>query len=309
MKFLIEGEEEVGSEHLDEFLAANTEQARLRLRGDQRHQPVRPGPAGDHLRPAGHRLLRSASHGSESRLALRHVRRRRDQPGHRALPKCSAALIDAEGRIQIPGFYDDVVPLTDREREEFRRCRSTKTRSSKISASTASPAKTATRTLERRWARPTFDINGLTSGYQGEGAKTVLPAARQPSSASAWCPIRIPKKILAGLKQLLEPLVPPGLRMELIDFHGAPGIVIPLESPYLAAAADAIEIGFGTRPVFIREGGSIPIVNKFADRLAADVLALGLGAERRQHAQPERKVLARRLTTAASAQVPRSGKH
>ena len=65
--------------------------------------------------------------------------------------------------------------------------------------------------------------------------------------------------------------------MELVDYHGAPGIVIPLESPYLEAAADAIEIGFGKRPVFMREGGSIPIVNTFAERLGADVLLLGWG--------------------------------
>ena len=90
-----------------------------------------------------------------------------------------AALRDKDGRVQVPGFYDDVVPLTDREREEFARCRSPTRSSWSSSASTACRAKRVTPSLERRWARPTCDINGLTSGYQGEGAKTVLPAAGQ----------------------------------------------------------------------------------------------------------------------------------
>ena len=118
---------------------------------------------------------------------------------------------------------------------------------------------------------------GLTSGYQGEGAKTVLPSRASAKFSFRLVPNQDPKKVTTALKELLEAHVPPGITMELVDYHGAPGIVIPLESPYLEAAADAIEIGFGKRPVFMREGGSIPIVNTFAERLGADVLLLGWG--------------------------------
>jgi succinyl-diaminopimelate desuccinylase len=132
-------------------------------------------------------------------------------------------------------------------------------------------------TLERRWARPTFDINGLTSGYQGEGAKTVLPARASAKFSFRLVPNQDPAKIAASLRQHLKAQLPPGIKMELHDHHEAPGVVISLDSPYIGAAAAAIESGFGRRPVFIREGGSIPIVTTFANELAADVLLLGWG--------------------------------
>ncbi len=132
-------------------------------------------------------------------------------------------------------------------------------------------------TLERRSARPTCDINGLTSGYQGEGAKTVLPARASAKFSFRLVPKQDPAKITVALRNFLESRVPPGIKLELIDHHGAPGVVVPLDSQYIHAAAAAIETGFGRRPVFIREGGSIPIVNTFASELGADVLLLGWG--------------------------------
>jgi succinyl-diaminopimelate desuccinylase len=131
--------------------------------------------------------------------------------------------------------------------------------------------------IERRWARPTCDINGLTSGYQGEGAKTVLPAKASAKFSFRLVPNQDPHKIAALLRTFLEERLPPGIEMELIDHHGAPGVVVPLDSPYIAAAAKAIERGFGRAPVFIREGGSIPIVNTFSRELGADALLLGWG--------------------------------
>ncbi len=276
VKFLIEGEEEVGSENLDDFLANNT--AKLAcdcvvisdtsqfapgvpaitygLRGIAYCEIFLTGPNRD--------LHSGVFGGGVTNPAI-------------ALCQMMSALIDADGRVRIPGFYDDVVPLTDREREEFRSLPFNEDEFKKDLGIDGVTGEKGYSTLERRWARPTFDICGLTSGYQGEGAKTVLPCRASAKFSFRLVPNQDPRKILAGLKQLLEPLVPPGITMEPLDFHGAPGIVIPLESPYLEAAADAIEIGFGTRPVFMREGGSIPIVNKFADLLQADVLLLGWG--------------------------------
>jgi acetylornithine deacetylase/succinyl-diaminopimelate desuccinylase-like protein len=105
----------------------------------------------------------------------------------------------------------------------------------------------------------------------------VLPARASAKFSFRLVPNQDPAKLSQSLKQFLEARVPPGIRMELVDFHGAPGVVVPLESPYIGAAAKAIEAGFGRAPVYIREGGSIPIVNTFARELDADVLLLGWG--------------------------------
>jgi acetylornithine deacetylase/succinyl-diaminopimelate desuccinylase-like protein len=276
VKFLIEGEEEVGSENLESFLAENSEKLACDCVVISDTSQFAPGvPAITYglrgiaycevfLTGPDHDLHSGVFGGVVTNPAI-------------ALCKMLSAIIDSDGRIQLPGFYDDVVPLTDREREEFRSLPFDEAAFQKDIGVTGLTGEVGYSTLERRWARPTFDICGLTSGYQGEGAKTVLPSRASAKFSFRLVPDQDPQKILAGLQKLLEPLVPPGITMEPIDFHGAPGIVIPLESPYLEAAADAIEIGFGKRPVFMREGGSIPIVNKFAERLEADVLLLGWG--------------------------------
>jgi acetylornithine deacetylase/succinyl-diaminopimelate desuccinylase-like protein len=133
--------------------------------------------------------------------------------------------------------------------------------------------------LERRWARPTFDICGLWSGYQGEGSKTVLPAKAGAKISFRLVPNQKPENITAGLKWKLTELCPPGIQLELIEHHGGCGVVVSLDSPHIEAAARAIEYAFGRRPVFTREGGSIPIVAAFAEKLKTDTLLLGWGQE------------------------------
>jgi succinyl-diaminopimelate desuccinylase len=134
-------------------------------------------------------------------------------------------------------------------------------------------------TLERRWARPTFDINGIWGGYQGEGAKTVLPAKAGAKFSCRLVPDQSPSKVQESMKKMLEELCPPGIEMELVAVHGAPGFVLSLDSPYMEAAARAIESGFGTKPVFVRSGGSIPVVVEFAELLGIDTLLMGWGQD------------------------------
>jgi succinyl-diaminopimelate desuccinylase len=228
-----------------------------------------------------------------------------------ALTQMLAALRNSDGRVDIPGFYDDVVPLTDRERAEFARLPFDEQQFATqlgvtALAGTAFPSPPGRgqgegkversdtekavlhppqhsepnyTTLERRWARPTYDINGLTSGYQGEGAKTVLPAQASAKFSFRLVPNQQPEKITAALQAKLQQLCPPGITMELIDFHGAPGVLVPLDSPYIAAAQRAITAGFGTPPVFMREGGSIPVVATFRQLLQVDTLLLGWGQD------------------------------
>ncbi len=133
-------------------------------------------------------------------------------------------------------------------------------------------------TLERRSARPTFDINGLTSGYQGEGAKTILPAKASAKFSFRLVPNQDPKKIGKAIEGYLRKLCPAGVTMELIDLSGAPGVVVPLESPYISAASRAIEHGFGKAPVFHSRGridsGGIDLSRQAGSRYAF----AGLGA-------------------------------
>ncbi len=276
LKFLIEGEEEVGSSHLDEFIEAN----RQRLKCDvvvvsdtSQFGVDKPavtyglrGIAYYELRLTGPRQdLHSGTFGGAV-----------TNPAN-ALVKMLAALIDERGRVQVPGFYDDVAPLTDQERKQIAALDFSEEEFKRQVGVDALSGEEGYKTLERKSARPTFDINGLTSGYQGEGAKTVLPAKASAKFSFRLVPKQDPHKITKALRGKLEQLLPAGIKMELLDFHGAPGVVVPLDSPYMAAAARAIEHGFGREPVYIREGGSIPVVNSFKDLLGVDTLLLGWG--------------------------------
>ncbi|MEM9942437.1 MAG: dipeptidase [Planctomycetota bacterium] len=196
-----------------------------------------------------------------------------------ALTKILAGLIDDQGRVQIPGFYDKVLDLTDRERTQFAELGFSDEEFKTELGVDQLNGEAGYTTLERRWARPTFDINGLWSGYQGEGAKTVLPAHAGAKFSCRLVPDQNPEEVTESLRKKLEELCPPGIRMEFKPFHGAPGFVLPLESPFMEAAAVAVEQGFGTKPVFVRSGGSIPVVNNFSELLGIDTLLLGWGQD------------------------------
>src|SRR5205814_6928474 len=131
------------------------------------------------------------------------------------------------------------LPLTDRERKQFAALPFDEAAFKQQIGVAAVAGEIGYSTLERRSARPTFDINGLTSGYQGEGAKTILPAKASAKFSFRLVPNQDPKKISAALEPFVRGLLPPGIKMELIDFHGVPGVVVPLDSPYMAAAIRA----------------------------------------------------------------------
>ncbi|MBA62703.1 MAG: peptidase M20 [Planctomycetaceae bacterium] len=196
-----------------------------------------------------------------------------------ALTQMLGKLVDGNGRIQIPEFYDDVIDLEQREREQFASLPFAESEfKSKLGIQEVF-GECGYTTLERRWARPTCDINGIWGGYQGEGAKTVLPARAGAKFSCRLVPDQNPDKVRDGVQQMLEELLPAGLKMEVIHHHGAPGVVVALDSPYMSAAAEAIGKGFGTKPVFIREGGSIPVVTAFRELLGIDTLLLGWGLD------------------------------
>ena len=208
-----------------------------------------------------------------------------------ALTQILAAMIDRRGKVQIPGFYDDVVPLTDRERREFAALPFDEANYFADIGVSGAIGEEGYTTLERRWARPTFDICGIGGGYQGVGAKTVLPAAAGAKFSFRLVPHPGPGQDhrraagMAGRSSARR-----ASTWELIDHHGAPGVMVPLDSPYIAAAARAIEHAFGRKPVYTREGGSIPIVLNFYRGVEGRHAVARLGPGRRQHAQSEREI-------------------
>jgi acetylornithine deacetylase/succinyl-diaminopimelate desuccinylase-like protein len=278
LKYLIEGEEEVGSKSLADFVSANREKLKCDVIVVSDCSQFGPG------QPAITYGLRGLAY-----YELRLVGPKQDLHSGTfgggvvnpaiALSKMLSALIDAKGRIQVPGFYDDVLALSERERKQFASLPFNEANFMKQIAVEAVAGEEGYSTLERRSARPTFDINGLTSGYQGEGAKTVLPSKASAKFSFRLVPNQDPMKISAALEKRLRELCPAGIKMELIDFGGSPGVVVPLESPFVTAAAKAIEEGFGKAPVFIREGGSIPVVSTFRQQLGVDTLLLGWGLD------------------------------
>ncbi len=196
-----------------------------------------------------------------------------------ALCQMLGGMIDARGRIQVAGMYDDVIDLSENERQQFASLHFDEAEMMRQLGVPALFGETGYSALERRWARPTFDINGIWGGYQGEGAKTVLPARAAAKFSCRLVPNQAPEKIAAAVRKHLERACPPGIKMELIELHGAPGSMVPLDSPFMTAAAQAIEKGFGKAPVFIRSGGSIPVVGDFAKHLGIGTLLLGWGQD------------------------------
>ncbi len=132
-------------------------------------------------------------------------------------------------------------------------------------------------TLERMWARPTCDVNGITSGYGGQGAKTIIPAHAMAKVSMRLVPNQDPPKIAAAFADWVRQLAPPGVTVEVENLHNANPVLVPRDSPMMQAGIRALKAGFGAQPVFIREGGSIPIVGTFQACLKAPVLLLGYG--------------------------------
>jgi acetylornithine deacetylase/succinyl-diaminopimelate desuccinylase-like protein len=276
VKFVIEGEEEVGSNNLDLFLEQHRDRLQCAVAVISDTAQFAPG-------------VPAITYGLRGILACEVTLRGPKQDLHsgvfggsvtnpaNALAKLIASLHDDHGRVQIPGFYDDVVDLTAEERRDFANLPFNEASYLQSLGVSAPHGEAGFTTLERRWARPTCDINGMISGYTGVGPKTIVPAQSLAKITCRLVPNQDAKKITASLKAFLESRLPPGIRMEFHEHHGAPAVVCDLHSPYMAAAREAVAAGFGKPPVMIREGGSIPVVGSFKRILGVDTLLLGWG--------------------------------
>ena len=277
VKFLIEGEEEVGGEGIERYVKAHADELKCDavLISDS-HMFAEGQPAIDvGLRGMVYAELavQGAAHDLHSGLYGGAV-----PNAINALCHIVAGLKDREGRIQVPGFYDDVRPVTPEEREEwaglpfdeeeFRR------------HEVGSPALTGEpgfSVLERIGARPTLDANGIWGGFTGEGAKTVIPAVARCKISMRLVPDQEPQKIWEAFRRYVEELCSPYATVEVKYIHGAEPVLLSTDSPYMQKASEALGEVFGKRAVFVRGGGSIPIVSLFGKVLNAPSVLMGFG--------------------------------
>ncbi len=184
-------------------------------------------------------------------------------------------LHDKDGRVAIPGFYKAVKPLTKWERAQFKKLPFNEKGYMKELGVKGLQGEKGYSTYERSWSRPTCDVNGITSGYQGEGAKTIIPSFASCKITMRLVPDQEPMDICNKLEKFLLKIAPKSVRIKVDKHGGASAVVVPQEGPWLDAAARAIKVGFGKAPVFMKEGGSIPIVGEFKATLGVDTLLIG----------------------------------
>jgi len=276
LTFVIEGEEEVGSENLSVFLKKN--RAELKCDAIVVSDTGMPSPKHPALTYAlrGIIAFEIKLHGPSRDLHSGVFGGAVENPAM-ALSHLLGKILDNYGFIQIPGFYEDVESLTKQEREESRRFPMSDAQLKKLLGVPMLFGEHGYTPMEQRSARPTFEINGLTSGYQGEGNKTIVPAWASAKITCRLVPYQDPARIRKLVCDHLKNICPPTVRMEIEAGHGAEAYLVSPTSPQAKAALRALEKSFGCKPILMREGGSIPIVNEFKKILGADSLLLGLG--------------------------------
>jgi acetylornithine deacetylase/succinyl-diaminopimelate desuccinylase-like protein len=276
LKMIIEGEEEIGSEHLDGFVkdhkemlaadlvlisdssmfAKDTPSICYGLRGLAYMQVDLVGPNKD---------LHSGSFGGTVHNPVQ------------ALAEIVAQLHDKNGKVTIPGFYKDVLPLSKKERAAYKKLPfSDKKYAAELGVKQLYGEKGFT-TLERVWARPTLECNGIWGGFTGEGAKTVLPSKASAKISMRLVPNQTAAKAARLFENYIRKIAPETVKVTVRNLHGGEPAITPIDSPGVQAAIKALEKGFGKKPLYQREGGSIPIVVQFKQLLGLDTVLLGFG--------------------------------
>jgi acetylornithine deacetylase/succinyl-diaminopimelate desuccinylase-like protein len=276
IKFILEGEEEVGSAHLDDFVRAH----RSELAADV--VVISDSPMFARGVPSICYGLRGLVYfqidlrGSSTDLHSGSFGGAVANPAM-VLSQMLAQMKDRSGRIRIPGFYDDVVPLREEERKEWAALPFNEKQYKKAFGIPKVYGETGYTTLERTWARPTFEVNGLLSGFTGEGAKTVLPAVAMAKVSMRLVPNQDPDKIAALFETHAQDVAPKTVQVKVTRMHGGKPWMTSYDNPFVQAAGRAIERGFGQKPVFTREGGSIPVVSTFQEELGLPSVLFGVG--------------------------------
>ena len=278
VKFMIEGEEEVGSENLGSFLKENRERlsADVILISDTSIISVETPSITIGLKGLSYlevevtgpnRDLHSGVYGGAV-----------DNPVN-VLCKMITSLKDENNRITIPGFYDKVVELSDNERAELSRAPFDLQAYMNDLGLAAVDGEKGYSTLERTGIRPTLDVNGIWGGYTGEGAKTVLPSRASAKISMRLVPDQDSEEITRLFTEHFKALAPETVKVKVTPHHGGKPYVTPVDSVAFQAASMAFEESWGKKPVPTRDGGSIPIVALFDEVLKIDTVLLGFGLD------------------------------
>ena len=287
VKLVFEGEEEVGSIHLEDFIIKHQEMLSADYVVISDTPMFREGYPGITYGLRGLAYLQVNLRGTSTDLHSGSFGGLVKNPIN-ALVEILAQMKDDDGRILIPGFYEDVLPITENEHDKLSKLPFDAVDfASKIGAP-ALFGEAGYDDLERLWARPTFDINGIWGGFQGEGAKTVIPAESHAKVSMRLVADQDPEDIARKFTAYVESLVPETMEVDIEAMHGGFGYVTDLNNPGLQAGVRALSKAFGKDVDFLREGGSIPIVKVFADIIKAPVLLMGYGLpDQNAHAPDE----------------------
>ncbi len=278
VKFIIEGEEEIGSESLETFINNNQELLKCDavlisdtalfdegvptitygLRGLSYMEVEISGPKKD---------LHSGTFGGAVGNPIN------------ILAEIISKLHDKNGRITIPHFYDDVLKLTSKERSNFKKLKFSEKRFAAEAGVKQLQGEKGFTTLERIWARPTLDCNGIYGGFTGAGAKTVISSNAVAKISMRLVPNQDPNKIAKLFTKYIKQLAPKSVKVEIRNLHGAYPVLTHLDNPATMAAVTSMEKAFGKKIVFMRDGGSVPIVTTFSKKLSSPVVLMGLGLD------------------------------
>jgi acetylornithine deacetylase/succinyl-diaminopimelate desuccinylase-like protein len=274
LKYLLEGEEEIGSPHLETFLDGHRElvAADVVLNCDGGiESPELPsityslrGLAYFELRVQGPKKdLHSGTFGGSVHNPAQ------------VLCELIAGMHNEDGRVALPGFYDDVRPLSPEERERIARAPRDDENWRRLAGVPELWGERRYTTLERIGARPTLEVNGLLSGFTGEGSKTVLPARAMAKLSMRLVPDQKPARVAEQLRDYLRMRAPNTVRWEVIELAHCPAAITRRDTPAMAAAEQALKTVFGKDPIFMREGGSVPVVALLQEKLGIDSVMLG----------------------------------
>lgn len=293
VKLLIEGEEEIGSPNLAPFIRAHRKllQADVVVVSDT--AMIAKGVPGITHGLRGLVYFQIDVEGTRSDLHSGGFGGAVINPGH-ALALILTRLKDADGRITIPGFYDDVRPLPAAERKALAALPFSDRGFQRAIGAPQLFGEKGFTTLERLWCRPTLEVNGLYSGFIGEGAKTVLPGRAMAKVSMRLAPHQDPGKIARAFVRHVKQVAPPSVRVTVTEVsgRGTPWLC-PTDHPAIQAMGRAIRKGFGKPAVFTRTGGTIPVVPTLAETLGAPCVLFGIGLpDENAHAPNEKLDLA-----------------
>ncbi len=274
VKFLVEGEEEIGSPHLPDFIQRNRERLQASVSLNPDAGMIRPDmPTITYgLRGLAYFELRvyGPAHDLHSGLYGGVVH----NPAQ-VLCELIAGMHDAEGRVTLPGFYDRVRPLTEEERAELARLPMDERFYLEITGAPALWGEAGYTPIERIGARPTLEVNGLLAGFTGPGAKTIVPAYAMAKISMRLVPDQDPEEVHQQLRRYLEERAPRTVRWEVIPMAGVRASLTDRNHPAVQALSRALEAVWGRRPLFKREGGTVPIVTQLKEILGVESVLTG----------------------------------